>query len=511
MMEQLSLYTYILTFISLSLWFLNKNHNELRLVFGKLFLASFSCYSLLFVLMPSAQISYIEFTTQLLFLFFGGFFLNTFSANKFVFLPLMTLFVCGIFVGQNDFKIPYFSAVLDQNLQAANPDNELLLELKEGHVPTELQSLINQYQLKLKPAFFPKETDNTDLDDYYLVDIPKDQLINYPSLLKSLENHQLVDHVEVNEIIKLDPFESEESPAMDGTQNAYANDPEIGKLWGFEAMQVESLYARLEKEKIKPKKKAKIAIIDTGVDGYHEDIKGNFESVGARHNIDEQGHGTHCAGIAAAVSNNRIGIASFAPNQAFVTVTSVKVFGKFGSTTQKKIIEGMLLAVDNGADVLSMSLGGPATGKARRAYRQAVKYAQNKGAIVVVAAGNENTDAARKVPASVDGVITVSAIDNQIKKASFSNYVSNVKMGIAAPGVQIYSSIPANKYAFYNGTSMATPYVAGLLGLMKSIRPELDTKEAYRILKASGKSTNEDELTGKLIQPAAALNVLLKK
>ena len=72
----------------------------------------------------------------------------------------------------------------------------------------------------------------------------------------------MVDHVEVNEIIKLDPFESEESPAMDGTQNAYANDPEIGKLWGFEAMQVESLYARLEKEKIKPKKKAKIAIID---------------------------------------------------------------------------------------------------------------------------------------------------------------------------------------------------------------------------------------------------------
>lgn len=510
-MEQLYFYFYLATFVSLSLWFLFKNDRERRLLLGKLFLGAFALCTGLFLFAPGIQVTGMQFLSHVLFLVFGGFFLNTFSANKFIFLSLLTLSVFGLFIVQFASSWASIDTDVHEDLLNASPSNELLLELKEGHVPTELQKIVDKYELQLVPAFFPKDKSNTDLDDYYLIDIPKQQLSKYDLILETLTSNHLVDHVEINEIILLDPLEATAVQQMSSSKKIYANDPEINKLWGFESMQVEALYTLIEQNKLRPIKKAKIAIIDTGVDALHEDIVDNFVSTGARHNRDDQGHGTHCAGIAAAVSNNRKGIASLAPDNRFVSVTSVKVFGKFGSTTQQKIIEGMLLAVDNGADILSMSLGGPSTGKAQRAYRQAVKYAQRKGAIVVVAAGNENTDAAKRVPASVEGVITVAAIDKQLDKAAFSNQVSKVKMGISAPGVQIYSSIPGNKYAFFNGTSMATPYVAGLLGLMKSMQPKLTTEEAFSILKSTGITTNEVELTGKLIHPADALKVLLKK
>lgn len=511
MMEQLYFYLYLATFVSLSLWFLFKNNRERRLLLGNFFLGTLAIGTGLFLFVPSIQVSGLQFLSHLVVLFFGGFFLNTFSGNKFIFLSLLTFCILGLLIVQPVSKGVSNRVDLHEDLLDANPKNELLLELKEGHLPAELQKIVDLYQLHLVPAFFPKDKMNTDLDDYYLIDIPKKQLVKYDQILETLQSNHLVDHVEVNEIIVLDPLEAMVGQQKSSSKNTYANDPEINKLWGFESMNVEALYALIEQNNIRPKKKAKIAIIDTGVDALHEDIADNFVSTGARHNKDDQGHGTHCAGIAAAVSNNRKGIASLVPNNRFVTVTSIKVFGKFGSTTQQKIIEGMLLAVDNGADVLSMSLGGPSSGKSQRAYRQAVKYAQRKGAIVVVAAGNENTNAAKRVPASVEGVITVSAINNQLNKASFSNHISQIKMGVSAPGVQIYSCIPSNKYAFFNGTSMATPYVAGLLGLMKSLQPQLTTEEAYRVLKSTGITTNEVELTGKLIHPAEALKVLLKK
>ena len=96
-------------------------------------------------------------------------------------------------------------------------------------------------------------------------------------------------------------------------------------------------------------------------------------------------------------------------------------------------------------------------------------------------------------------------------KASFSNWVSDLKRGIAAPGVDILSTVPGNKYAAYSGTSMATPYVAGLLGLMKSVNPNLNTDQAYAILTNTGIDTKQTKMTGKFIQPLDALKAALKK
>lgn len=507
MFSLLTIISYSVTFVALSLWFLFKENNTIRPLMGKGFILSLGTYLGFAFLLPGV-VSWYSLGGHLLLLFAGGFFLNTFSGYKIVFIPMLLLMVIGYFGGMTGWGDSPF----DPKMNKLDPNNELLLEISNGHQLSELQNIVDRYNLVLTPAFSPKDGAITDLDDYYAADIPNDQQKQYEEIIAAFQASGLVDHIEGNEILSLDPMEQQaEVVKKEKSYSPIVNDPDIDKVWGYKIMEVDKLHKLLYKNNVKPKKKARIVIIDTGVDANHEDLADNFVSIKKEYDVDPHRHGTHCAGIAAAVSNNKLGIASFVPTTDFVEVSSIKVFGKYGNTTQRTIIEGMLLAADENADVLSMSLGGPATAQGMRAYRQAVEYANKKGAIVVVAAGNENTDASKRLPAAVDGVITVAALDTNLNKASFSNDISQLKMGIAAPGVQIYSTIPNNRYEFFNGTSMATPYVAGLLGLMKSIRPELTTQEAYNILNKTGKKTQDNQATGQLISPVGAMNVLLKK
>jgi thermitase len=391
-----------------------------------------------------------------------------------------------------------------------DPDGELLLELAVGASRDALAVVVNKYGLTLEPAFSPESEEITELDDYYLVDIPAEHEGKLGQIIEELQGISAVDWVEPNEIIELNPLPA--SAPADRAKKAFGlNDPAIERLWGFEAMGIDELFDYLEKHRLRPVRKALIAILDTGVDAKHQDLQGNFRSIRADFDDDPMGHGTHCAGIAGAVSNNQVGIASFSKDNAFVEIASVKVLSRFGSGTQKTIIDGIILAADQGADVLSLSLGGPSDQVKERAYRKAVDYANKKGAIVVVAAGNSNRDAKNYAPAGVPGVIAVSALDEQLNRASFSNHVGNLDRGIAAPGVNIYSTIPNDKYTAFNGTSMATPYVAGLLGLLKSLDPELDTERAYRILQETGRATGNTAETGYLIQPGAAVKALVGK
>lgn len=507
-----ALIIFLTSFVALSLWFLFKDNREIRGIFGKLFLGAFGLYLGMALLMPGV-VSWSALLMNILFLFGAGFFLNTFSNSKVVFIPMLILMTIGYYTGVRGVDWFPFASSSSTTLALDNldPNSELLIEVKNGHQLAELNTVMETYGLTAESAFTLKDGLKTDLDDYYAVNIPDQRVKDYQAIVDAFQTSGLVDHIEENEILSLDPAEQVTVPAPTRRSRYAANDPLLDKVWGYETMQVDALYELLATQQVQPKKKARIVIIDTGVDGTHEDLNQQFVSLGKEHDSDPHGHGTHCAGIAAAVSNNAKGIASFTPNTAFVEVASVKVFGKYGNTTQRTIINGMLLAADNGADVLSMSLGGPASNAAQKAYKQAVQYANEKGAIVVVAAGNENIDARKRVPASVDGVITVAALDPDLKKAVFSNDVHALKMGIAAPGVQVYSTIPNNKYEFFNGTSMATPYVAGLLGLMKSIQPDLNTQQAYKILKQTGVDTRNTKATGVLINPVGAVKSLLMK
>ena len=383
---------------------------------------------------------------------------------------------------------------------------ELLVELHEGAPVEQLQERLKEYGLLFVPAFTMEHPDWTELDDFYAVEIPENLEGQTDQIVQALEDSGLVDWVEDNESVSVAPLPERKLPKVN--KKFGLNDPGLEFQWGLEATEADQWYAQYRAGKLKPVQKALVAILDTGIDVGHEDLKGRLVSTRSEYDRDVQGHGTHCAGIAGAISNNGLGVASLIPSDDFIALTSIKVLNDYGMGTQRQIINGMLEAADRGAAVISMSLGGRSSPSKQRAYRQAVQYANRAGAIVVVAAGNNGSDARQIAPANTTGVIVVSAVDTLLNRASFSNQVDGLKMGVAAPGVAIYSTIPGGKYASFNGTSMATPYVAGVLGLMKSLRPDLNTEQAFELLNRTGSRTGNTLQTGKLVMPAAALQQL---
>ncbi|MBY6037251.1 S8 family peptidase [Fictibacillus nanhaiensis] len=206
----------------------------------------------------------------------------------------------------------------------------------------------------------------------------------------------------------------------------------------------------------------KIAVIDTGVDYNHPDlagkvIKGRDFVADDNDPIDENEHGTHVAGIAAANTNNGIGIAGLAPK---ASILAVRVLDAGGSGSLDDVAQGIRYAADQGAQVINLSLGGNLGSKT---LEDAVNYAWNKGSVVIAAAGNSGVNLP-SYPAYYSNAIAVAATDQNDQRAAFSNWGTWVD--IAAPGVAIYSTTPNNQYASFSGTSMASPVVAGVAGLL---------------------------------------------
>ncbi|MBU2009834.1 MAG: S8 family serine peptidase [Chloroflexi bacterium] len=241
------------------------------------------------------------------------------------------------------------------------------------------------------------------------------------------------------------------------------NDPYFGSQWGMAKIQAPDAWDISRGDGIR------IAILDSGVDQNHEDLAGkivdnrNFTS--SRTVDDLYGHGTHVAGIAAAATNNGIGVAGVGYN---AVIMNGKVLGDTGSGYYSWIASGITWAADNGAKVINMSLGGSSSSSTLEA---AVSYAWNKGVVLAAAAGNDNS-VAPLYPAYYANCVAVAATDQSDAKASFSNYDNNW-VDVAAPGVAIYSTLPNHKnrmgttnYGSLNGTSMATPFVAGLAALV---------------------------------------------
>lgn len=496
--------SFVVAFVALALWFALKRELAEK-YFSRLMFLALVLYavSLTTVAAPLAYKFQTVFRDMLFLGVFGALFSRMAGWNKGFWIGLLLAGV-AVFWFYRQFVSTTFPYHTEIPLDA---QGEILIELKEGHQPTELKRLAEKYDLNLKRAFFPKNVAATELDNYYLVDIPEGKVKRVQEVMRRLSRSTAVVWAEENELIQVEPLRKAENPAKLPSKFG-VNDPGITNLWGFERMQMDKLYDYLDQNKIQPVRKALIAILDTGVDGNHEDIQANFKSIDAASNRDLKGHGTHCAGIAGAVSNNGVGVASYSRDNRFTTITSVKVLGDQGFGTQQTIIDGIIKAADAKADVISMSLGGPSNQTRQRAYDKAVKYANKVGAIVVAAAGNSNRNASQFSPVNSKGVIGVSAVDADLNRAEFSNYVQDLSLGVAAPGVGIYSTIPNNRYETYNGTSMATPYVAGLLGLMKSLKPSLSTEEAHKILSETGMNTRNVQLTGKFIQPLGAVKRL---
>jgi len=245
------------------------------------------------------------------------------------------------------------------------------------------------------------------------------------------------------------------------------NDPCISSQWGLNNSMGTDIDAPEAWDITMGAPEVTIAILDSGVDQDHEDLAAKLvanENFTTSSTVDDLlGHGTHVAGIAAAATNNGIGIAGVGYD---CSIMNIKVLGDDGIGYTSWIANGIIFAADSGAKVINMSLGGSSLSKT---LNRAVDYAWDKGVVLVAAAGNSSSSK-KEYPASYTNCIAVAATDQNGDKAYFSNFGKWVN--VAAPGVSIYSTLPNHSnhigtdYGYLNGTSMAAPYVAGLAGLV---------------------------------------------
>jgi type VII secretion-associated serine protease mycosin len=267
---------------------------------------------------------------------------------------------------------------------------------------------------------------------------------------------------------------------------------------------------RLEAERvweISRGKSAVIAVVDTGVDGTHPDLRDillpglDLIDPGGDGSVDGQGHGTGVAGAAAAPENG-VGIAGLAPAAA---VLPVRVADDQGVASTTDVAEGVVWAADNGADVINLSLGGP---QSSSVLEEAVRYAVDQGVVVVAAAGNNRQTGNDPIyPAAYADVLAVAATERDDDVAVFSN--SGAYVDLAAPGVEVAVPIPGAQWAYADGTSFSSPYVAAAAALLLARDPELGPLEVANRLLATAEDLGApgvDQDTGAgLVDPLAAL------
>jgi len=256
-----------------------------------------------------------------------------------------------------------------------------------------------------------------------------------------------------------------------------------------------------------------IAVIDTGVDFGHPDLKNKIVS-GGRDFVnddwdatDDNGHGTFVAGIAAADTNNDEGIAGVAWN---CKILPVKVIAADGLGYYDDLIAGIIWAADNGAQVINLSLGflEPLLDEDIKVMRDTLRYAYEKEVVVVAAAGNYGpgtgiSNPAVQYPAASDAYcLAVAATDYNDTRTSWSCFGPEVD--VAAPGDSVLSIVPTwywgpdyLPYAFGDGTSASTPHVAGLAALLKGLKPWLSVDDIMNVIRYSADDVNSGEHSGR--------------
>ncbi|HZG55878.1 S8 family peptidase [Paenibacillus sp.] len=224
-----------------------------------------------------------------------------------------------------------------------------------------------------------------------------------------------------------------------------------------------------------------VAVIDTGVTLGHPDLAGHLVEgynvvAPDRPPDDDVGHGTHVAGVVSALTDNGQGVAGMT---WYNKVMPVKVLDSTGMGSTYSVAEGIVWATDHGAKVINLSLGNYASAEF---LHDAIRYAYDRDVVLIAATGNDNTDQPG-FPAAYPEVFAVSATNQAKERASFSNYGDYID--VVAPGENIASTYTENQYAALSGTSMASPHVAALAALIRSVNPELKNTEVYDVMRRS--------------------------
>ncbi|MBR5211006.1 MAG: S8 family serine peptidase [Bacteroidales bacterium] len=311
-------------------------------------------------------------------------------------------------------------------------------------------------------------------------------------------------------------------------QNTYsASDPDFSdsdKRWYFEKCSVFDAW-----EQTMGADDIIVAVIDDGFDLTHPEFDGKvtspYNAVTQNRTVtpSPSGHGTHVASTAVGNADNGSGMSGIAPK---CKLMPIQVGDSYGRMPSSAVIDGVLYAINNGADVVNMSLGmsfGPFVQYAplyvqknfranmflqeEKIWEQIFDLAKHKNVTFVLAGGNENCLIGLDPMQRSVNTIKVSATQPDDQKASFSNYGD--MSTVSAPGVRIFNAIPGSTYTYMDGTSMASPIVAGGCALLKSNDPYLTTADLARILKDTGIPSPSD--VGPIVNFAKALNVGFQK
>lgn len=258
-----------------------------------------------------------------------------------------------------------------------------------------------------------------------------------------------------------------------------------------------------------------IAIVDTGVDYNHPDLAGGRVRTDIDKDfinndddaMDDHGHGTYCAGIAAADTNNARGIAGVCQG---CQILPVKVLNSEGEGTAETVAQGIQYASQAGAQIISMSLGYASDCGCSQTVATTINYAFECGSLLIAASGNDYDKGRLSYPASSPRVLSVGASDHNDQETDFSN--RNSYLDILAPGKDVYSLAPNGKYDTASGTSAAAPHVSGVAGLVWSARPTLGNAQVWWILYQSAEdlpgTTASTSLASSVDEAAERLEVL---
>jgi thermitase len=279
------------------------------------------------------------------------------------------------------------------------------------------------------------------IDRAVVVDVPSS---NLNSFVSEAVGGQLARYIEPNVRYEID---------------SVPNDPDWSKQWGASKIEADWAWNTTAGDH-----SVLVAVVDTGIDWNHPDLAANYVALGYDwvnndpSPLDDNGHGTHVAGVIAAAINNSVGIAGLAQ----VRIMAEKALDASGIGDSGELANAIVHAVNQGAKIISCSWGSYAESTV---LHEAVRYAYQHGVLVVAAAGNDATNA-KHYPAAYDEVVAVAATDELDNPVPFTNYGDWVK--VAAPGVDIYSTFLDGTYAYLSGTSMATPFVSGVAALIWS-------------------------------------------
>ncbi|KUK92226.1 MAG: Peptidase S8 and S53 subtilisin kexin sedolisin [Thermotogales bacterium 46_20] len=387
-------------------------------------------------------------------------------------------FTTGLFGDNNDeaeFSVPDFSLLFGDLDDREYFENVLIVGYEEREVIDSILAL---------------------LDAEIRVDIPEIRAFSVEIPLSVKEAYGLLREARLSGLRYVEPsyvdylIEPEIGRGSEIRALSDEEDPMRRHQWALDVVDAEDAWNYATGEGIV------VAVIDTGVDGTHPDLAGQLvtgynpltgETFEPTENSDAQGHGTHVAGIIAAVKGNNEGIVGLAHN---AKIMPVRIFGP-DFVGRDKAAEGIVWAVNNGAHVLNNSWGG---GGYSHLLSDAFNYALINGVVVVASAGNDHWVSDWDYPSGYTGVISVAASNARDEVAGFSS--RGQRNSVAAPGVNIISTYPfaaieGEQYVYMQGTSMAGPYVAALAALLKEKYPYASPYQIQRMMEMSAVDIDE--------------------